>query len=237
MKTNLLLNLIERDYTRTPSLVVAVPDRMFAEMISEWQFNCNFRSLAIIDNGSQIISSLRNLNPDFLFIDSELPHFNGFELAEKLKNLNFSTKIIMYASKRIPDYLSKFMDGSNQTIRGFIHTGCGVEELERCMIDVFAGKKYMSGCVSEYLNKMEELPMEEKQIKIELEKLSKKEKDVLVLIAKGKTETEIADKLSVSINTIRTYKYRITEKLNLINKNQKLSYWASSMKAQIIRYC
>lgn len=235
MKIN-LPNLIERDYTRTPSLVVAVPDRMFAEMISEWQFNCNFRPLAIISNGSQILSSLRNLNPDFLFIDSELPHFNGFELAEKLKSLNFSTKVIMYASKKIPDYLSKFMDGSNQTIRGFIHTGCGVEELERCMIEVFAGKKYMSGCVSEYLNEMEELPMEEKQIKIELEKLSKKEKDVLVLIAKGKTETEIADKLSVGVNTIRTYKYRITEKLNLTNTNQKLSYWASSMRVNIIKY-
>lgn len=236
MKTN-LPNLSERDYTRIPSLVVAVHDRMFAEMISEWQFNCNFRPLAIIDSGSQIISRLRNLNPDFLFIDSELPHFNGFELAEKLKSLNFSTKVIMYASKRIPDYLSKFMDGSNQTIRGFIHTGCGVEELERCMIDVFAGKKYMSGCVSEYLNEMEELPMEEKQIKIELQKLSKKEKEVLVLISKGKTETEIADKLFVSVNTIRTHKYRITEKLNLTNKNQKLSYWASSMQDYIIRYC
>jgi DNA-binding NarL/FixJ family response regulator len=130
-----LPNLAQRDYTRTPSLVIALPDRMFAEMISEWQFNCNFRPLAIIDSGSQIISSLRNLNPDFLFVDSELPHFNGFELAEKLKNLNFSTKVIMYASKRIPDYLSKFMDSSNQTIRGFIHTGCGVEELERGIAD------------------------------------------------------------------------------------------------------
>jgi DNA-binding NarL/FixJ family response regulator len=236
MKTN-LPNLIERDYTRTPSLVVAVPDRMFAEMISEWQFNCNFRPLAIIDSGSQIISSLRNLNPDFLFIDSELPHFNGFELAEKLKSLNFSTKIIMYASKRIPDYLSKFMDGSNQTIRGFIHTGCGVEELERCMIDVFAGKKYMSGCVSGYLNEMEELPMEEKQAKDELQKLSKKEKDVLVLIAKGITETKIANKLGVGVNTIRTYKYRITVKLNLMNTNQKLTYWATYMRTYIVKYC
>jgi DNA-binding NarL/FixJ family response regulator len=236
MKTT-LPNLAQRDYTRTPSLVVAVPDRMFAEMISEWQFNCNFRPLGIIDSGSQIISSLRNLNPDFLFVDSELPHFNGFELAEKLKNLNFSTKVIMYASKRIPDYLSKFMDNTNNTIRGFIHIGCGVEELERCMIEVFAGKKYMSGCVSEYLNEMEELPMEEKQIKAELEKLSQRQKTVLLLIAKGKTETEIADKLSVGVNTVRTYKTRITENLNLVNKKEKLAYWASSMRAYIIKYC
>jgi two-component system, NarL family, invasion response regulator UvrY len=143
----------------------------------------------------------------------------------------------MYASKRIPDYLSKFMDNSNNTIRGFIHIGCGVEELERCMIEVFAGKKYMSGCVSEYLNEMEELPMEEKQVKAELEKLSQRQKNVLLLIAKGKTETEIADKLSVGVNTVRTYKTRITENLNLVYKKEKLSYWASSMKAYIIKYC
>jgi DNA-binding NarL/FixJ family response regulator len=232
-----LPNRIQRDYSRIPSLVIALPDRMFAEMISEWQFNCSFRTLATLETGFQIISRIRTLNPDFLFIDSELPHFNGFELAEKLKIMNFSTKIIMYASKKTPDYLSKFMDGSNQIIRGFIHTGCGVDELERCMIEVFSGKKYMSSCLTEYLNEMEELPTEEKQIKIALGKLSKKEKDVLVLIAKGNSETEIAHKLSVGVNTIRTYKYRITEKLNLANTKQKLTYWASSMKIFIIKYC
>jgi two-component SAPR family response regulator len=93
-----LPNLAQRDYTRTPSLVVAVPDRMFAEMISEWQFNCNFRPLGIIDSGSQIISSLRNLNPDFLFVDSELPHFNGFELAEKLELFNQSNHVCQQAN-------------------------------------------------------------------------------------------------------------------------------------------
>jgi two-component system, NarL family, invasion response regulator UvrY len=231
-----LPSLQEGGYSRVPTLVVAMPDLLLAEMISEWQFNCNFRNLAVMENGKDILRKLQNLKPDFLLIDSELPFFKGFDLAEKLKNLNLTTKIIVYASKLMPDYLPKFLDNSNNGIRGFIHKGCGVAELENCLREVFSGKKYMSSCISEYLNEIEEVPHEEKHVKLMMAKLSVKEKEVLGLIAKGFSESEIAIKSYVSVNTVRTHKYRISEKLNLKDNNQKLTYFASTLKEYIIRY-
>jgi DNA-binding NarL/FixJ family response regulator len=223
-----------RDYSLIPTLVVAMPDLLLAEMISEWQFNCSFRNLAVIENGKDILNILRIVKPDVILIDSELPLFKGFELAEKLKSINIDTKIIIYASKLKPDYLPKFLDNSNKNIYGFIHKGCGVIELENCLRVVFSGKKYISSCISEYLNEVEEIPYEEKHVKLMMNKLSAKEREILVLIAKGITESEIANKLYVSVNTIRTHKYRISEKLDLKNNNQKLTYFAVTLKQYII---
>jgi DNA-binding NarL/FixJ family response regulator len=219
MKTT-LPNLSQRDYTRIPTLVVAMPDKAFAEMISEWQFNCSFRTLAILEDCSSIVNRISSLKPDFLFIDSEMPNVNGFELVEKLKQLNLTTKIIMYASRKISDYLSKFLDSSNQTIRGFIHKGCGIQEIEHCMVEVFSGRKYISSCVSNYLNEMES----EKSIFAidysKLASLSKREKDVWNLLTEGKTESEIGEKLFIGLATVKTYKKGIKDTLGILGKGK-----------------
>jgi DNA-binding NarL/FixJ family response regulator len=219
MKTN-LPNLSERDYTRIPTLVVAMPDRAFAEMISEWQFNCSFRTLAILEDCSSIINRIKSLKPDFLFIDSEMQNINGFELAEKLNHLKLTTKIIMYASKRISNYLGKFLESSNQTIRGFIHKGCGIEEIEHCMTEVFSGRKYLSTCVNSYLN---EEVSEKSNFVIDSSKLaslSKREKDVWDLLTEGKTESEIGEKLFIGLATVKTYKKGIKDTLGILGKGK-----------------
>jgi DNA-binding NarL/FixJ family response regulator len=208
-----------------PTMIIAMPDLMCGEMISEWQFNCNFRSLAVMDNGKEILKRVQLLKPDFLFIDTEMPNFNGFELAEKLKQLSLSTKIILYASKKIPAYLTKFLDGSNHRICGFIHKGCGVEELERCLIEVFAGRKYLSNCIGEYLN---ETDIKETYNDINeglFSQLGNREKEVWQYLTKGKTEKETATRMNVSISTVKTYKKRIKDKLDLVGKG-KLTYIA-----------
>ena len=221
----ILLSTQQKKTGQLPTMIIAMPDLMYGEMISEWQFNCNFRSLAVMDNGVEILKRIQSLKPDFLFVDSEMPDFNGFELAEKLKQLSLSTKIILYASKRFPDYLTKFLDGSNQKIRGFIHKGCGVEELERCLIEVIAGRKYLSNCIGEYLNQIDSKATH-KDINLKLfSSLGNREKQVWQFLTEGKTEKEIAEKMSIGIATVKTYKKRIKVRLELNGKG-KLTYIA-----------
>jgi DNA-binding NarL/FixJ family response regulator len=220
-----LPNLANRDYTRIPTLVVAMPDMMYAEMVSEWQFNCNFKTLFVTDTGTEIINSIKRHNPEYLFIDSELPQMNGFDLAEKFKSLNLNTKIIMYVSKKKPDYLPKFMDSTNRVIRGFIHKGCGIQELERCFIEVFAGRKYLSNSIGDYLNEIDSQIAKNKVPDNFMDFLAKREKEVWQHLTQGKTEREMADKMNIGISTIKTYKKRIKERLDLVGKG-KLTYIA-----------
>lgn len=224
MEKNLLRNQ-QKVSVHIPTMIIAMPDLMCGEMISEWQFNCNFRSLAVMDNGLEILKRVQSLKPDFLFVDTEMPNFNSFELAEKLRQQGLSTKIILYASKRLPDYLTKFLEGSNHRIRGFIHKGCGVEELERCLIEVFAGRKYLSNCIGEYLNQADDRATFNDVNEGLFSQLGKREREVWQYLTKGKTEREIGFEMNVSISTIKTYKKRIKEKLDLTGKG-KLTYIA-----------
>ena len=150
MEKNLSI-LQSKIFGKIPTMIIAMPDLLCGEMISEWQFNCNFKPLTVMDNGLEMLKRVESLKPDFIFVDSEIPNFNCFEFADKLKKQSLSTKIILYASKSFPNYLNKFLDGSNHRICGFIHKGCGVEELEKCLKEVFAGRKFLSSCIGDYL--------------------------------------------------------------------------------------
>jgi DNA-binding NarL/FixJ family response regulator len=208
-----------------PSLIIAMSDLLSAEMIAERDSICNFQTKAIIDDGNDVISKLQKLMPDFLFVDSELPNFNGFEFAKKIKSLNLTTRIVIYASKSIPIYLNEFLDGSNQIIRGFIHKGCGIDELDKCFREVFSGKKYMSTNINVYLNKMEQEISKHIVSHEKLLSLAHREKDVWDLMTQGKTEREIGEALFIGIATVKTYKKRIKDKLDFVGKG-KLTYLA-----------
>lgn len=213
---------------RMPTLVIALPDLLYSEMISEWKFNCEFRTLAVFEDGKNIVSKILKLKPDFLLIDSELPYFNGFDLAEKLSFANLNVKIIMYASKRIPQYLQKYLENTTRIIYGFIHKGCGVDELEKCFSEVFAGKKYLSNCICNYLEDTDSLDIMNNVVNWDkLALLAKREKDVWELMTQGKTEKEISNLLFIGTATVKTYKKRIKEKFDFRGKG-KLTYLALS---------
>lgn len=223
-----LTKMTDGENFRMPTLVIALPDLLYSEMISEWNFECQFRTLAVFEDGINIIPKLLNLKPEFLLIDSELPHLNGFDLAEKLNSLNLNIKIIMYASKRTPQYLQKYLENTTRIIYGFIHKGCGVNELEKCFSEVFAGRKYLSNCICNYLKDTDNLDVIRNVVNWDkLALLAKREKDVWNLMTQGKTEREISNLLFIGTATVKTYKKRIKEKIDFIGKG-KLTYLALS---------
>jgi DNA-binding NarL/FixJ family response regulator len=221
----ILPNISYRGNSHLPTLIIALPDIMYAEMISEWNFDCQFRTLAVLESGFNCIRTIRDLKPDFVLIDSELSHTSGFELAEKLRLLNSNIKIILYASRKLPEYVSKYLDKSNHNIYGFIHKGCGINELELCFSRVFSGQKYLSNSLDNYLNDVEIESTATDSILEKISSLCNREKSVWDLLKKGKTEKEIGDILCIGINTVKTYKRRIKEKLDYIGKG-KLTYLA-----------
>ncbi len=226
------LNTPKLDSNRIPTLIVAMPDMAFGEMISEWQFNCHFRPIAVLDTDSSIFNRIRGLKPDFIFIDAEISNCNGFELAEKIHRQNLHTRIIMYASSRVSEYLSKFLSPSNQNVQGFLHKGCGIQEIERCMIEVFAGRRYISSNINENLHFGEKSNQGDKLDYEKLNSLSNRQKDVWNLLAEGKTEQEIADTLFIGITTVKSHKKTIREVLGIIGKG-KLIYLAITSKVKL----
>ncbi len=218
----------------TPTLLIAIPDLLKAEMISEWQFSCNFRTVAILNDDFNLFSKIEQLQPDFIFIDSELSDSVRLNFAEKLRVSKSKAKVIIYASKSVPEYLNYFLHGLNENVKGFIHRGCGVAELERCLIEVFAGRTYLSTNINLYLNNFEGETVEKQKMKKKLNSLSFREIEIFYSISSGKTEKLIADELNLGVNTVKTYKRRISEKMELQGK-YRLGYLALLLKNDLER--
>jgi DNA-binding NarL/FixJ family response regulator len=103
---------------------------------------------------------------------------------------------------------------------GFLNKESANEELLAAVHRVLAGRKYISASVAEKLAGS----LRETGKKPEHELLSDREMQVLQHIASGKTVSEIADEISLSVNTISTYRTRILEKLSLHNNAELTRY-------------
>lgn len=211
------------------TLVVAMQDLLIAEMISEWHFSSNFRTLAILDNGHDIIKKINKLKPDFIIVDSELNRCQPLDLPTHLKELNLPTKIILYATKQNNKYLEYFLDENNDKILGFIHKGCGIDELERCLVEVFNNHKYLSTKISQYLNQKDSSDAIKNSVLLRKADLSKRELQVWHQMSDGKSNREIAKALHIEISTVKTHKVKIKEKLFLTQKD-RLGYIAIQNK-------
>jgi DNA-binding NarL/FixJ family response regulator len=219
-----LPSLAQENHKTVPSVVFAMPDLMIAEILSEWQFECNFYSSATIENGIYFDDKIRDLMPDYVFIDSELPDFDLLKFIEHLNEYHNSIKLIIYASQYKPEHIHIFLDLASPHIKGFIHKGCGIQELEDCFKEVFSGRKYVSSCLGKYLETIEQ-HQKAKHPQYNLELLTPREREVWDCLAQGMSERQISDLLFISEGTIKTYKQRIKGKLAL-PETQKIAYLA-----------
>ena len=103
---------------------------------------------------------------------------------------------------------------------GFLNKETATDELLVAVRKVLSGRKYISASVAEKLAEA----VGENEEKPAYELLSDRELQVLQFIASGKTVSEIGDELSLSVNTISTYRSRILEKLNLSNNAELTRY-------------
>ncbi|MBI3235668.1 MAG: response regulator transcription factor [Bacteroidetes bacterium] len=103
---------------------------------------------------------------------------------------------------------------------GFVNKDSDTNDLIKSVRKVLLGKKYISPSVAEILAES----MDETSSLNSFGQLSDREMQVFQLIAKGKTVSEIAEEISLSVNTISTYRSRILEKLQLKNNSELARY-------------
>jgi len=167
---------------------------------------------------AELMEVLERETCDLLILDLNLGDKNGFQ----------SIKEVHAAFKEIPILvLSMYPEEmyALQSIKagavGYLNKKVITEELITAITTISNGDIYLSEAVNETLLYGEELQEEHKNPS---EILSKREFEVLIMIAKGMNYKEIADKLSLSPKTVSTYRTRVLEKLSLENTNQLIHY-------------
>lgn len=158
-------------------------------------------------DGHVAIQLAEQLTPDVAVLDLTMPLLNGLDAAREIARLSPRTRTILLTMHTEDPYVAKALAAG---IRGYVLKSQAAEDLVQAIREVSKGAVYLSPGVSEavveaYLSRRE-LPRDP---------LTSRERQVLQLIAEGKTTKEVAGLLGVSVKTAESHRMRIMTKLDI----------------------
>lgn len=158
-------------------------------------------------NGREAVELAQKLRPDVVLMDVAMPDWNGIEATRRLIETNGRIKILVLSMHKEAVYVREILRAG---ARGYILKDAIDKELLSAVRSVAKGDGYISPAVSGAL-----LSDYRKDVTDPVDLLSGREREVLQLIAEGKTNKEIATRLNLSVYTVDSHRGKIMEKLNL----------------------
>jgi two-component system invasion response regulator UvrY len=189
------------------------------QILSEGMKNVEFSESA---NSSETLAAIRTASFDILILDMSMPGRSGLDLLKDVKTLSPKLPILVLSMYPEDQYALRVIKAGAM---GYLTKDSAPEALVSAVAKILNGGKYISAALSDQLLDLVQVPKNGESY----EQLSDREFQVLQLIASGKTVSEAADKLSLSVKTVSTYRTRILEKLRF-SSNAELTRYAMQMK-------
>jgi DNA-binding NarL/FixJ family response regulator len=171
-------------------------------------------------NGKEVLVKARELKPDVVVMDLSMPELNGLQATERLKIERPEMKVVALTAHEDEGYLRQLCKVG---AAGYVLKRSAGDELVKAISEVAkGGVHYEASLASKALAKQ----VTGSPVKGELRAsdLSEREKEVLVLLAWGYSNKEIAGQFKLSVKTVETYKLRIGEKLGLRSRTKMVQY-------------
>jgi DNA-binding NarL/FixJ family response regulator len=161
-------------------------------------------------DGFAAVSLCGRVNPDVVLMDLSLPRMDGVEAIAEIKRLHPRIRILALTAYEKENYL---MTAVQAGVDGYLLKHSPSDELVAAITSVAAGQSFFSREVTAML--AQACRTGGNKTSAPLERLSKRERQVLKLAAKGQTNKDIADAIFVSIKTVEKHKTNLKKKLNL----------------------
>jgi len=157
--------------------------------------------------GDETLKLLESLEPDVLLLDLNMPGGEGFEVLRNARDVAGGTRIVVLSLHVQAEYVARAVrEGAD----GYLSKDLAVQELPDAIASVMSGKPWYSAAVQEVLAKVVRTGSGRP-----LEKLTPREREVLVGIAKGLTSKEIGSQYNISARTIETHRAALMRKLDV----------------------
>ena len=178
--------------------------------------NPEFIIAAEAKDGGEAVELTTKLKPDVLLVDISMPVMNGIEVTRMVRQANSPSKVLVFTIHENEEYVYQMIRaGAN----GYVLKNADRDEIFTAIKAVVAGEFFFSPHISqlliqEYINRSrgEKPPAAEQPGD---DKLTKRESEILGLIARGFTNTEIAQKLFLSVRTVNTHRTNLMQKLDI----------------------
>jgi DNA-binding NarL/FixJ family response regulator len=182
----------------------------------------DFQVVGEAATGQEAVNQARRLKPDVVLMDVLMNEGNGIDACRQIKSDLPETRVLMLTSHGAAQAVeSSVLAGAS----GYLLKNGGREDLLRGIRAVAQGESLLSPSVTaQVLDRFADLTRQERQREQDI--LSEREKEVLVLVARGMTNRQIATELVLSENTVRNHLSHILDKLDFSRRSQVAAYAA-----------
>jgi len=164
------------------------------------------------DDGRQAVELAKSLKPNVVVMDIGMPNLNGIEAARQIREIRPDAAVVMLSMHSDEGYVLRALGAG---ARAYLLKDSATTDLVQAIHAVVEGKSFFSPAVSkvllqDYMRKLRRSGAEDSY-----DLLSPREREVLQLVAEGKSNKEVASLLNLSVYTVETHRAKIMQKLNL----------------------
>jgi DNA-binding NarL/FixJ family response regulator len=164
--------------------------------------------VALVGDGREAVQQARDTQPDVVLMDLSMPELNGADATRAILQRDPKCRVIVLSMYAQREYVRRALKAG---AAGYVVKRSAAKEVVEAIRAVHAGQRYLSPRVADvvledYTDERQDDP---------LARLSAREREVLQLLAEGRTGAQIAERLSLSQKTVETYRARLVEKLGI----------------------
>ncbi|HUI54730.1 MAG TPA: response regulator transcription factor [Bryobacteraceae bacterium] len=167
-------------------------------------------------NGREAVELAEQLRPDVVVMDVAMPELNGIEATRRVAAAHPHTRVLALSMHKDSVYVREILRAG---ARGYLLKDSGAGDLVSAVHALAQGEGYLSPAVSDAV-----LDDYRKHVTNPIDLLSSREREVLQMLAEGKTNKEIAGVLNLSVYTVDAHRGRIMEKLNVHSINELVRF-------------
>ncbi len=201
-----------------PRIMIADDHTLVAEACKKL-LEAEYDVVATVGDGRALVRIAATLQPQVIIIDIGMPLLNGLDAGQQIKQLLRSVKLVFFTMSQDADLAAEaFRRGAS----AYLLKTCAASELTVAVREVLKGKSYLSPTIAK--DTVDFLLRQDKELIEEGQRLTERQREVLQLIAEGKSMKEVANVLNLTTRTVAFHKYRIMEVLHAKSNAELVQY-------------
>lgn len=201
-----------------PRILIADDHILVAEACKKL-LETDYEVVGVVRDGRALVRAAAELKPDVALVDIGMPILNGLDAGQQIKEARSSIKLVYLTMNSDVDLAA---EAFRRKASGYVLKTCAASELLVALRAVLRGGTYMSPTISK--ETVGFLVRQNKELVEEEARLTERQREVLQLLAEGKSMKEVGSILSVATRTVAFHKYRMMEQLKLRTNAELVQY-------------
>lgn len=181
-----------------------------------------FEVVAECGDAEQAVELAKELSPNIILMDINMPPFNGFEATEQIRKVSPDSKIIGVSMHSQPAYAKKMLQVG---AKGYVTKNSSKEEMFNAITEVYNGNKYVCDEIKTIIS---DQLLDDNNDAPSVNSLTEREMQIIHHIREGHSSKEIASQLDISLKTVEVHRHNILKKLKLKNSASLVNFINSS---------